>query len=309
MKKIYFILISILFFIGINICYADVTTYNRNELDNYGVNKKWDINDSNLNNVLKTPKVDAEEKVYDFSDLLTDEEEKQIKNMINLFIEKTNMDMVFVIYNLPYDEDSANEEFAADFYDYNDFGIDLDNYSGVLLFRNSYEADRYYNVYMFGDAQLYYSFNRCESVLDAIYYDFSNDLYVTGIDTFLTRMYNYYDSGIAPEYSDYYIDDMGYLKKKYIPPIILMIAIPSIVTLIIVGSLVKKNKMIYKEQKARAYLDESSVYFKAREDRFINSHTSSYTTSSSSGGGGGFSGGSSSGSSGEGHSSGGGRHG
>ena len=309
MKKLWIILISTLCLLGIDVCYAEVTTFDRNEQDNYGVNKKWDINDSNLNNVLKTPKVDAKEKVYDFSDLLTEEEEKQIKNMINLFIEKTNMDMVFVIYDLPYDVDSKNEEFAADFYDYNDFGMDFENYSGVLLFRNSYEVDRYYNVYMFGNAQLYYTFDRCETVLDAIYNEFSNDLYVTGMDNFLTRMYRYYDSGIPPEYRNYYVDDMGYLKEKYVPPIKLMIIAPGIITIFVIGWFVKKNKMVYKEQKARAYLDESSVYFRAREDKFINSHTSSYTTSSSSGGGGGFSGGSSGGSSGGGHSSGGGRHG
>ena len=63
MKKLWIILISTLCLLGIDVCYAEVTTFDRNEQDNYGVNKKWDINDSNLNNVLKTPKVDAKEKV------------------------------------------------------------------------------------------------------------------------------------------------------------------------------------------------------------------------------------------------------
>jgi hypothetical protein len=79
------------------------------------------------------------------------------------------MDMVFVSINLPYTIDKQNEEFAADFYDYNDFGINFESYSGVLLLRNTYEQDPYFNVYMFGKAQLYYSFARSESMLDNMY--------------------------------------------------------------------------------------------------------------------------------------------
>ena len=59
--------------------YALPTTYERETLENYGVKKDWKITESNKQNVLNTPAVDASEKLYDFSDVLTDEDEQTIK--------------------------------------------------------------------------------------------------------------------------------------------------------------------------------------------------------------------------------------
>ena len=77
MKKILVLLISILLIP--NTILASTDTLDRNNLDNYGVNKHWDIVDSNLDNVLNTKLVDASEKIYDFSELLTEEEEKELR--------------------------------------------------------------------------------------------------------------------------------------------------------------------------------------------------------------------------------------
>ena len=148
---------------------SNVKVIERNESNKWGVNKHWDINSSNLNNVKSVPYVDSNLKVYDFADILTDEEEKQIYSKIQDFIEKTNTDMVFVSIDMPYSYDSKNEDFAADFYDYNDFGINFDNYSGILLLRNDYSGDRYYDIYTFGDAQLYFDQSRYDDILDGIY--------------------------------------------------------------------------------------------------------------------------------------------
>ena len=128
MKKLSKILLAILIvFLNINIYNAQVYTKNRNSLSNYGVNKKWNINNNHLDNILNTPYVDASEKVYDFSEILTVTEENVLKQKIDNFVELTNMDMVIVTENIPYSIDTVNEEYAADFYDYNDFGIDFTN--------------------------------------------------------------------------------------------------------------------------------------------------------------------------------------
>ena len=218
------------------------------------------------------------------------------------------MDMVIVTYNLPYTIDSTNETFAADFYDYNDFGIDFENYSGILLFRNTYEQDRYYDIYTFGEAQLYFGYDRLNMTLDKIYHDFVNDNYLSGMTTFISDMENYYLDGIDSDYKDYYVDEDGFLQKKYIPPIIPAFFISVVVTTIIMFILVKKNKMVKKASKADDYLISNSVNYSVREDMHTHSRTTSYHINTSSGGsGGGHS--SSRGSSGGGHSSGGGRHG
>ena len=301
-----FLFLLVFFFVGIeNVSAKTPTTYERGELEDYGVHKKWNITDTNKSNVLNTWAVDASEKIYDFSSVLTDEEYEELLSQVNAFIEKTGMDMAIVVDNVPYTSDSRNEEYAADFYDYNDFGIDFDHYSGVLFFRNTYENDPYYDIYTFGEAQLYFDYDRLQFVLDYVYNDIHEGRYYDGFEKFIRRLSSYYDSGIALK--NYTLDENGFLKKKYIYPWIIF-PISFVITLIIMLVLVARNRMVAKATRALEYLDKNSIHITGREDTFVSTHTTKYTESSSSGGSSGGSH-SSSGSSGGGHSSGGGRHG
>ena len=323
MKKLKYILLVLLLLPFT--CSASTNTKDRNEQDNLGVNKHWNITNNNRQNVLNTNLVDAGEKIYDYSDILTEEEEKQIKEKIDQYIEHTNMDMVFFSFNLPYTMDKENEDFAADFYDYNDFGINFESYSGVLLLRNTYEQDPYFNVYMFGKAQLYYSFDRAESMLDNIYPYFSNQEYLTGLNIFIDNYTSYFDQGIPHEMKNYYVDKDSKLqeipkyyyidennvlrKKPYEMPLSIIIILDTIITLITTIILIHKNKMVKQKLVTKDYVDKKGVIFTKRENNLVKEYVTHVTHDTSSGGsgGGGFS--SSIGSSGGGHSSGGGRHG
>ena len=75
MKKIYLIILT--FVLGLNIVSASTNTTPRTD-DDLGVNKKWEINEKNIDNVKRTPRVDASEKIYDFAEILTEEEEKKL---------------------------------------------------------------------------------------------------------------------------------------------------------------------------------------------------------------------------------------
>lgn len=304
-KKLFNIFIIILLLTITNVYAKEVETKDRNNEDNLGVNKKWKITDKNRNNVLNTPLVDANEKIYDFSDVLSDDEEKELKEKIDKFISKTHMDMVIVIPNFSYSYDKMNEDYAADFYDYNDFGIDYEKYSGVLLLRNTYESDPYYDIYTFGDAQLYFSFKRLDTTLDLIYYDLHNKEYVEGFTTFIEQMSSYYDLGIPSEMKSYTVDDMGYLHKIYTIPWFICILVSSGITLIVILIMVSKNKMVKKATQASEYMDKDTLQITKREQMLIGTHTTSHVIDSGGSGGGFHSGGSSGG----GHSSGGGRHG
>jgi len=307
MKKIFTIILSFLLLVTPVFALPDGS--NRNDLENYGVKKKWNINSSNLNNVLKTPYVDASKKIYDYSDILTEEEEKELFNKIGQFIEHTHMDMVILTIDYPYIDDSANETYASDFYDYNDFGLDFEHYDGVLLLRNTYSSDPYFNVYTFGEAQLYFDYDRCESMLDDIYPYFRSKDYLRGMNLFISDFTNYYDSGKALE--DYYVDDMGYIQRdpgSFKIPFIPALGGGAIVALITILVLVKKNKMVKKSTEANDYLAKGSVVYNTRSDILTGSFTTHHRIQRDSGGsGGGFS--SHSGSSGGGHGGGGGRHG
>ena len=56
---------------------AEVNLKERTESNNYGVNKKWKITESNINNVKSTKYVDSSEKIYDFSNVLNEEEKNE----------------------------------------------------------------------------------------------------------------------------------------------------------------------------------------------------------------------------------------
>lgn len=288
---------------------AEVTTYNREELKNYGVNKKWNINTNNKDNILKTYAVDSNQKIYDFSNVLTDEEEQKLTERMHNFTEKYKIDIVILTDNYQYTKDSQNTTFATDFYDYNDFGINYEKYDGVMLFRNTYEQNPYFDAYSFGNAQLYFYDTRLSNTLDYIYDDIHSEAYYSGFNKFIDKMEEYYNEG---KLTDYYVDESGFLQKQktasyYLKMIGLSMIIALVITGIIIYTLIKKNKMVLKATKATVYMNKEKSKITNVQDNFITSNTTSYVISSDTSSGGGHS--SSVGSSGGGFSSGGGRHG
>jgi len=305
MKRLRWILIFILLLIPNSV--NAVNIYNRDNLDNYGVNKKWIIDDSNINNVLSTYKVDSKEKIYDFSNVLTDEEEILLKQKIDKFIEKYDTELIILIDDLYYTYDTKNETYATDFYDYNDFGLQFDGYDGIILFRNTYASDPYYDMYTFGDAQLYFSQTRYDDILDSIYSNLKIKNHYVGFSMFIDKVEHYYEMGIPSSMDGYIVDENGFLQERYTVPWTICIIISSIITIITICLLIRRNKMVSRVKHADEYLDKNSINFRVKTDNLINSYTRSYIRSSSSSGG--SSGGSRRGSSGGGHSRGGGRHG
>lgn len=311
MKKFsYFVFTLLAVFCFTLIAFASPTTYDRNDYDNYGVNKKWKITSSNKDNVLNTYYVDASEKIYDFAGVLTNKEKELLKEKIDDFIEKYNTDFVILIDDYEYDKDSDNEDYAADFYDYNDFGIDYEYYDGILLFRNTYSLDPYYDMYTFGNAQLYFiGTSRYDIILDGIYSDLHMGNYYSGLSDYIEYVDLYFGLGMPEVASNYHINKNGYITKNFSINYILIIVISAIATAIIIGVMVSKNKMVKKATEAREYLDKSNSLINARNVLISDNTTRTYIPPSTSSGGSGGSFHSSGGSSGGGHSSGGGRHG
>ena len=304
MKKIVLYILS--FFLFISPIYAlafgeNSSGYERTEANNYGVTKVKEI--KSLENVLKTPYVDPTLKIYDYANILTSEEEKELKSLIDGFVEQTNLDFVFVSFDMPYYSDSENEIVAQDFYDYNDFGQGLPKNGGVLLYRNTYSSDPYYGSVLTGEAMLYCNESCNDNILDNIYDSFHNGRYEEGITSFIHMFNSRYESGYDEE--KYYIDDNGSLREnKDLNPIPSVVT-GAIATILGMLGLVKKNKMVKKASNANDYLVESSINYKNKSDRFVSTVTTQTRINTDSGGGGSHSG---FGSSGVGHISGG-RHG
>ena len=302
--KVLIILFSLFVAVSVN---ASTKTLERNSSNNYGVNKNYKVTENNLYRIKETKYVDANEKIYDFADILTDSEEKELKSLINKFMEKTKMDFVILTDIFVYYNDSEVDEYAADFYDYNDFAINDKYYSGVLLIRNAYPSDPCYSIYTTGEAQLYFSNTRLEHIEDNIYYSFTSKQYLTGMKEAIEGLISYYEDGVDPEYEGATLDDNGDIKMPYNPPLLIALLAGLFTTGISTKVMVSKNKMVYKAKEANEYLKSDTIKYNRQDCRLVSTNTVSRydpPSSSSSSGGHSFHG-----SSGASHGSGGVRHG
>lgn len=270
MKK--YLLIILLFFVSINCCNA-AQSYDRNDFDNYGVNKDIKINKNNLDDVLKTKYVDSSLKIYDYSDILTSTDEDNLRKLALSFYNKTGFDLVIVTDSFYNYDDEDNYEYAQNFYDYNDFGINDKYYSGVLILRNSYKSYPFYSIRTFGEAQLYFGGKRTETILDNTSSMIANANYSNAFKEVIKELENYYEEGIASEYKNYKIDKNGNLIAPYKFPFLLAIIIPGLFTFFYISFYVNKNKMVFKEKLAYDYLDNNSINYSVKNNKFINTTT------------------------------------
>lgn len=269
MKKI--ILSILLFLFSFQICEA--SNIDRESLDNYGVNKDIKINDNNLDDILDTKYVDADLKVYDFANILTDSEEENLREMALSFYEETGFDLVILTDSFYNNTAADNYEYAQNFYDYNDFGIDDKYYSGVLILRNAYASYPFYSIRTFGEAQLYFAGERTEDLLDNTSGYIADDNYDEAFIGVIDGLLEYYDDGISSEYKGYKIDEDGSLIKPYKFPFLIALLVSGIFTFIFIKINVDKNKMVYKAKLANDYLDSNSISYKTKNDVFLRSST------------------------------------
>ena len=87
-----------------------------------------------------------EERVYDYADVLTDDEEDKLREYIALYEDECAMDIVIVILDEDIEEEMdadweyAMQEYAENFYDDNKYGYDEPYGDGVLLLDNWYDG-------------------------------------------------------------------------------------------------------------------------------------------------------------------------
>jgi len=275
MKKL--LLIFILLCVPFQV-FASTNTCTRTS-DNLYVPDKVNYKSSMKDNVMSTPCIDANEKVYDFADLFTYDEEVSLYNHINSYIEKTGFDMAIVTTN--YNDKGSAMEYADDFYDYNDFS------KNGILFLIDMDTREYY-ISTTGEVIFYFDDYRIESVLDVLEYDMRSGNYNLAANRFVEEALNYFDLGIVT--SKYAIDENGKIVRKtpWLVIGIISLFVAFIVTMVLKG----RNKKIKISNDADKYLN-GDLNLTRREDNFIRRNTqriySPISTSSSGGSGGGFS--------------------
>ena len=242
-----------------------------------------------------TEQVDSKStKVYDYADLLTDEEETNLRKLANDFIEKYQMDMVLVTINEnPYGiSDYYTQQYAQDFYYYNGFGVGNKS-SGIIFLIDM--ANRYPYIATKGEAILTFDDKRIEQMHDSAYDNLAAGSYYEAFRSFVTSASDFASDGIPNSNKLYCIDDNGnYYKCKKEPK-----SVNWLITILaaVLGSLIpvlihlRKYKGIRIATNANVYLKSSTQDNKV--DQFLTTFTSQVRRSQSSSSGGHSGGGSS----------------
>ena len=278
-KILYSLIACTILLSAFQFCFASTITRERPS-DDLGITKNIEVTSQRKSIIENTPYVDASEKVYDYADLFTSSEEKDLYDNIQNFIEEANMDMAIV--TIDDNNKSSSEAYADDFYDYNDFGIG-NEYDGILFLIDMDNRNMWISTT--GKAiDLFQS--DVESILDSCYtYISSEDYYNCGL-TFINSTNDSYKGSIAAGW----IIGFGLA-------IIISLIIPTVFCLVKKS----KHKAIKLADDADSYLDKSSISITNSQDIFVRTHTTKIAKPTDTGG----SGGSHSGSSGISHGGGG----
>ena len=262
MKKIYLLLITLILFIPFNVS-AEVLV----------------------------PSVDSSEKIYDYADLLTSEEEEKLHNEIVDFIEEQNVDVVFVTLKTnPYgllEEDT--KEYASDFYDYNRFGVGTER-SGIIVVIDM--GNRYQFFETSGSSILVFDDQIISSINDSAASYLSEEKYYEAFNSYLNDIKEYSASGTSESNINFCIDENGEYykckedeeKKKEVNWFVSLLtgAVGSFVSIF---AHTKKYKGVHLATNANTYLKDSTVDNKV--DQFMTTFTSRARISDTSNNGGG----------------------
>lgn len=261
-------------FINIEV-FASVNTFTRTE-DNLLVKDSINVTEYNKDIILATPAIDAKERVYDFADLFTDSEEERLYEDITEYINSYNMDLAVVTIN---DNNKLNaQEYAQDFYDYNDFRTD-----GILFLIDMDTREIYMTTT--GSAIDMYNDYRIDQILDSVYYYVSSGNYYDTASSFIDEV-SYYASVGLPSDGGYSYDS----KVVFADIFLKCFLIALIVTIVIMIILVMKNRMVKKATSSREYLVKETMKINHVSETFLGAFVSkvrrSHDSGSSGGGGG-----------------------
>lgn len=228
------------------------------------------------------------ERVYDYADVLTEEQEDNLREYIAKAESKYKIDIVLVTTNQPMEGSAAMEEYgyrstnweqnmmdvADDFWDENKYGFNKGfEGDGALLLSNWYEGQAGEHLSTSGIAEYAFSVSDIDYLLSRVgYYIEENPYkaYVTYVDALCDEVGS--ESGIS----------------VYDLPVILVMSLvlPTIVALIymLIHMYQKKAK---DTTTANTYVAGGRPVLKNKSDTFIRKHVTKRRIETSSGGGGG----------------------
>ncbi len=194
-------------------------------------------------------------RIVDNADLFSDSDEAALTKMIEDSIATYNID--FVIYTDTTNYGLGNQLCAADFYQFNGYGIG-DDYNGSVLFINMDYYDREYYTAARGDCRKYYTKETINDLQDRAYDDMKSGDYAVAMEKYILAMNGLYKTGKVPE-------STGSLILR----IVVCLIIALIVGGIVMGTLRSQMKKVQIATRARDYLVKDSVNMRQANDYFL----------------------------------------
>ena len=269
-KKVMYIISIIVLFCSIDV-FASTKVNIRSET-NYYLPSDVRVSESNRESILSTPAINASEKIYDFAEILTENEEKKLYKNIKHFIKETDIDLVIVtikenVKGLA--NDTANTRmklYAHDFYNYNDF-----KKNGLLLLIDMHVG----GIYMVTEGRAVELFpnSRMNPILKNVYNKVSKKEYFSACNGFITSVSDFVNIGLPGDDDEHIIDDDGNVVDDVFGNILWMFLISFVVSGIVVGVMINS----YKEQKlnkiSKDYLNRDSINITTISDFYLGSKT------------------------------------
>lgn len=207
----------------------------------------------------------APDRVVDEADLLTNEEENELRNSIKEIEDLYEMDAVIVLVNSLDGQDVVS--FADDYFDYNGYGYG-ENRDGILFLLSMEDRDwcistRGYGLVAFtdygtdliGEEAVYY-------LSDGYYYDaMSTYLYLT--NNFLKEANQNKPYDVDHPYKDFAFILIG---------IVISMIISLIIALIVLSIMKKKMKTAIPKEYAKEYIKRDSFILNVSRDTFLYSN-------------------------------------
>lgn len=221
------------------------------------------------------------ERVFDYADVLTDEEENLLRAYIAKKEKQTQMDIVLVTISEDVESGSAGwttdmMNRADDFYDDNLYGYNKVHGDGVLLLDNWYEGQEGSWFSAAGKAERRFSGSAGDRVVDAVYREIGKDTY---------KAYKAYVDTACNEMSG---------KGRTVIPGLIILVVP-LVTAVIYACSKMSGKKAQDTTKTTEYVENNKPIVNQSRDDFLRKNvvTRHIQTNSGSSGGGHRSGGSS----------------
>jgi uncharacterized protein len=214
----------------------------------------------------------TEQRVFDYAELLSDADEREMHLWVADMQENWGMDLAFLTTNDT--EGKSVQQYGADFYVEQNLGLG-ENYDGVIFVLDM--GNREGQIITSGKAIDIYTDYYIDVMWDNMVSFLSDGDYYNAFFTLYMDLHHY-----ASEYATYQKDPDSYLsdysKTQKVKSIATSVVIAAVFALAIAGMAISSMRKSCRNVKpftdGRAYLKENGFYLTVNRDSFANTHTS-----------------------------------